>query len=149
VADDVAVVLPVNETATAIQTPSRMILNNNQPSRTPGPHIQGLAPSICTFLTRVSGKEAEDCPHSESDEKEENPSQGFYTNPLFSEEPWTHRARTDNNKYPVFDNGEDSDISVPPSGLANKNVKTHHGLYWQRDGVMEEPKKKCLSRADV
>jgi hypothetical protein len=136
----------MTETATSIQTPSRRSLNNNQPSRTPGPHIQGLAPSVRTFLTRVSGNEAGDCPHSESDDEEENLSQGFYTNPLFSDEPWTHRARTDNDEDPVFENEEDSDIAFPPSGLANENVKTHHGLYWQRDGVLEEPKKMPFSR---
>jgi hypothetical protein len=42
----------------------------------------------------------------------------------------------------VFDNEEDSDIAVPLSGLANENIETHHGLYWQRDGVLEEPKHK-------
>jgi hypothetical protein len=119
----------MNETATAIQTPSRRILNNNQPSLTPGPHIQGLAPSVCTFLTRVSGNEAGDCPHSESYDKEENLSQGFYTNPLFYDEPWTRHARTDDDEDPVFDNEEDSDIAVLPSGLANENIETHHGLY--------------------
>jgi hypothetical protein len=89
VSDVAAVVLPMNETSTAIQTPSRRSFNNNQPSQTPGHHIQGLAPSVRIFLTRVSGNEAGDCPHSESDDEEEKPSQGFYTNPLFSEEPWT------------------------------------------------------------
>jgi hypothetical protein len=44
--------------------------------------IQGLAPSVRTFLSRVSGNEAGDCPDSESDDEEEKPSQGFYTNPL-------------------------------------------------------------------
>jgi hypothetical protein len=139
VSDVAVVVLPMNETATAIQTPSRRSLNNNQPSRTPGPHIQGLAPSVRTFLTRVSGNEAWDCPHSESDDEEEDPSQGFYTNTLFSDEPLTHRARTDDDEDPVIDNEEYIDISVPPSGLANEKVDIHNGLYWQRDGVLEEP----------
>jgi hypothetical protein len=97
VSDAAPVVLPMNETATVIQSPSRRSLNNNQPSRTPGPHIQGLTPSVHMFFTRVSGNEAGDYPHSESDDEEENPSQGFYTNTLFSDEPWTLRARTDNN----------------------------------------------------
>jgi hypothetical protein len=139
--DVAAVVFQTNETATAIQTPSRRSSNNNQPSRTPGPHIHGLATSVRTFLTRVSGNEAGDYPHSKRDDEKENSSQGFYTNPLFSDEPWTRRARTDDDEDPVFDNTEDSDIAVPPPGLANQNVETHHGLYWQRDGVLEEPKK--------
>jgi hypothetical protein len=43
----------------------------------------------------------------------------------------------------VFDTEEDSDIAVPPSGLANENVETHHGLYWQHGGgFLEEPKNK-------
>jgi hypothetical protein len=132
----------MNETATSIQTPSRSRLNSDQPSLTPGPHIKGLEPCVRTFLTRVSGNEAGDFPLSESDDEEENPSQGFYTHPLVSDEPWTHHARTDDNEYPVFDNEEDSDIKIPPSGLANKNVENHHGLYWQRDGVLEEPQNK-------
>jgi hypothetical protein len=53
-------------------------------------------------------------------------SQGFYTNPLFSDETWSRRELIDNDKYPVFDNEEDSDISVPHSGLENKNDETHH-----------------------
>jgi hypothetical protein len=59
----------MNETATETQTPSRRSLNNSQPSRAPGPHIQGLAPSVRTFLTRVCGNEAGGCPHSESDDE--------------------------------------------------------------------------------
>jgi hypothetical protein len=90
----------------------------------------------------MSGNEAGDFPHSESDEEGENPSQGFYTNPFFSDEPWTRRARIDDDEDPVSDNEEDSDISVPLSGLVNENVETHHGLYWQRDGVLEEPQNK-------
>jgi hypothetical protein len=101
-----------------------------------------LAPGVPSFLTRVSGNEAGDCPHSEIDDEEENPSQGFFINPLFSDEPWTRRVRTDDDKDPVFDNEEDSDIAVPLSGLANENVKTPNGLYWQRDGVLEEPQNK-------
>jgi hypothetical protein len=81
--DVAAVVLPMNETATAIQTPSQSRLNNNQPSRTPGPHIQGLAPSVCMFLTRVSGNEAGDCPHSESDDEEETRPKAFIQIPWF------------------------------------------------------------------
>jgi hypothetical protein len=130
----------MNETTTAIQTPSRSCLNDNQPSRIPGPHIQGLAPSMRTFLTRVSGNEAGDCPLSESDDEEENPSQGFYTNPLVSDESLTRHARTDDDEDPVFE--EDSDIAIPPSGLANEIVKNHHGVYWQRYGVLEEPQNK-------
>jgi hypothetical protein len=145
VSDVTAVVLPMNETATPIHTPSRRSLNNNQPSRTPGPHIQGLAPSVRTFLTRVSGNESGDCSHSGSDDEEENPSQGVHTNPLFSDEPWTRLARTDDYENPVFNNEEDSDIAVLPSGLENEKVETHHGFYWQCDDVLEEPQDKITS----
>jgi hypothetical protein len=72
------------------------------------------------------------------------PSQGFYTNPLFTDKPWTLRARTDDHKEPVLDNEEDSDITVPPSALANEDVENHHGLYWNcdGDGVLKEPQNK-------
>jgi hypothetical protein len=63
-------VVPTDEIAAAIQTRSRRSLNYNQPSQTPGPYIQGLAPSACTFLTRVSGNKAGGCPDSESDDEE-------------------------------------------------------------------------------
>jgi hypothetical protein len=42
----------------------------------------------------------------------------------------------------VLDNEEDSDITVPPSGLANEDVENHHGLYWNCDDALEEPKNK-------
>jgi hypothetical protein len=73
-----------------------------------------------------------------------NPPPGFYTSPLFSDEPCTHRACTDNDEYPVFYNEEYSDIAVQHSGLESEDVETHHGLYWQLDGVLEEPKKKSF-----
>jgi hypothetical protein len=57
----------------AIQTPSRSRSNNNQPYRTPDPSIQGLAPTVRTFLTRMFGNEAGNCPDSESDDEEDNP----------------------------------------------------------------------------
>jgi hypothetical protein len=39
----------------------------------------------------------------------------------------------------VLDKEEYSDITIPPSGLANEDVNNHHGLYWNHDGVVEEP----------
>jgi hypothetical protein len=114
-------------------------LNNNQPSRTPHPYIQGLAPSVRTFLTRVSGNEVGDCPDSDSDNEEENPSQGFYINSLVTKELWTPRARTDDDQAHVLDNENESDITVLPSSLSNEDVDSHHGLYCYCDGVFEEP----------
>jgi hypothetical protein len=61
---------------------------------------------------------------------------------LFTDEPWTLRARTDDHEEPVLDNAEDSDISVPPPGLANEDVENHHGFYRNHDGVLEEPQNK-------
>jgi hypothetical protein len=52
---------------------------------------------VRTFLTQVSGNEAGDFPDSEIDDEEEPP-QGVYTNLLFSEEPRTLRAYTDDHK---------------------------------------------------
>jgi hypothetical protein len=86
--------VPTNTIAAASRNPSQSSSNNNQPSQTPQTYIQGLAPSMHTFLTRVSGNKAGDCPYSESDNEEENPSQGFYANSLFTYKPWTIRART-------------------------------------------------------
>jgi hypothetical protein len=45
---------PMNGIAAASWNPSRSSSNNNQSSRTPDPYMQGLAPSVHTFLTRVS-----------------------------------------------------------------------------------------------
>jgi hypothetical protein len=147
--DVAAVILPMNETATAIQNPSRSRLNNNQPSRTPGQHIQGLAPSVRKFLTRVSVNEAGDCPHSKSDDEEEIPSQGFYTNPLVSDEPWTSHACTDDDEDPVFDNEEDSDIAILLSDLAIENVENIMDCIGNVMVFWKSLKTKCLSRADI
>jgi hypothetical protein len=51
--------------------------------------MTGYAPQIRRFLTKVAVNELGDCPGSESDDNEENPSQGFYMNPLVSDDPWT------------------------------------------------------------
>jgi hypothetical protein len=61
---------------------------------------------------------------------------------LSNDEPWTLRARTYDHLEPVIDTEEDNDITVPPSGLANEDVESHPGLYWNRNGVLEEPRKK-------
>jgi hypothetical protein len=65
-----------------------------------------------------------------------------FLNHLVSDKYWTLRARTDDDQSPVLDNKDNSDITVPPSGSANEDVENHHGLYWNRDGVLEEPQNK-------
>jgi hypothetical protein len=67
---------------------------------------------------------------------------------LFTGKPWTLRASTDDHEEPVLNNEDDNDITVPPSGLAIEDVDNHHGLYWNLDGVLEEPQKIILL-ADV
>jgi hypothetical protein len=57
-------------------------------------------------------------------------------------EPCTLRARTDDDQQPLLGYKEDSYITVPPSGLAKEDVHNHHGLYWNLDGVLEEPQSK-------
>jgi hypothetical protein len=129
--------VPMNAITDSGRTPSQSRSNNNQPPQKHHPYIQGLAPSVFSCLTRVCGNEVGDFPDSENDDdEEENPSQGFYMNPLLSDEPWKIRACTDDYQSPVLDNEDDSDVTVPPSGLANEDVENHHGLHWNRDGVL-------------
>jgi hypothetical protein len=62
--------VPLNATTASSWTPSGSCMNNNQPSLTPCPYIQGLGDNVPTFLTQVSGNEAGDYPDSNSDDGE-------------------------------------------------------------------------------
>jgi hypothetical protein len=44
--------------------------------------MNGFAPQIRRFWTKVAGNELGDFPGSESEDGEDNPSQGLYMNPL-------------------------------------------------------------------
>jgi hypothetical protein len=107
--------VPPNAITAASHTPSGSRSKNNQPYRTPHLYIQGLWAKLRTFLTRVSGNEVLAVTVTTT----KNPPQCFYLNPLVSDVPWTHHAHTDNDQSPAIDNNDDSDIKVPPSGLAN------------------------------
>jgi hypothetical protein len=59
---------------------------------TPVYNMTGYAPQIRHILTKVAANKLGDCPGSQSDDDEINPSQGFYINPLVSDDPWTTYA---------------------------------------------------------
>jgi hypothetical protein len=84
-----------NEIDTAALTPRRRggtASQPIQPTKTPVSYMTGYAPQIRRFVTKVTVNELGDCPSSESDNDEENPSQGFYMNPLVSDDSWTTHA---------------------------------------------------------
>jgi hypothetical protein len=80
-----------------------------------------------------------DCSGSESDDEEENPSQGFYINPLVSDDPWTTHAGASEDTLSTED---DDDVAYVEHNLADGEVESHHCLYWKCDGVLEEPQRK-------
>jgi hypothetical protein len=80
-----------------------------------------------------------DCPGSESDDKEENPSQGLYMNHLVSENPWTTHV---GGSEATVSTDDDDDVAYVEQNLADGEVESHNGLYWRRDGVLEETLRK-------
>jgi hypothetical protein len=101
--------------------------------------MTGYAPQIRRFLTKVAVNELGDCPGSESDDDEENPPQGLYMNPLVSDNPWTTHAGISEDTVTIE---EEDDVAYVEENLADGEVESHHGLYWKRDGVLEEPQRK-------
>jgi hypothetical protein len=80
-----------------------------------------------------------DFPSSKNDDEEENPSQGFYMNPLVSDDPWTTNDGVSEANVSTKD---DDDVSYVEHNLPDGEVEYHHGLYWKRDGVLEELQRK-------
>jgi hypothetical protein len=98
--------------------------------------VNGLGPQVQRLLTKVSGNELGECPDSESDDDEENPSQGLYMNHLVSGDPWT--THVDVSEATVSTDDDDY-IDYMEHNLADGGVECHHGLQWRRYGVLEEP----------
>jgi hypothetical protein len=83
-----------------IRTPSRSMSNNNQPTRTPWPYIADLPVWVHQFLTKVPETELGECPESENDDEEEDPSNGLYEIPLVGDGLWKTRADAFENRDP-------------------------------------------------
>jgi hypothetical protein len=98
--------------------------------------MTGYAPLTRRFLTKVAVNELGDFPGSESDDDEENPSKGFYMNPLVSDDPWTTHSGISEDTVTIE---EEYDVAYVEENLADSEVESRHGLYWKRDGVLEEP----------
>jgi hypothetical protein len=109
------------------------------PTTTPVSCMTDYAIQIKRFLTKVAVNELGDCPGSESDDDEENPSQGFCMNLLVSDDPWTTHAGISEDTVTIK---EEDDVAYVEHNLADSEVESHHGLYWKRDGVLEEPQPK-------
>jgi hypothetical protein len=62
--------------------------------------------------------------------------QGFYMNPLVIDNPCTTHASVSEANACTED---DDDCDYVENHLADGEVESHHGLYWRRDGVLEEP----------
>jgi hypothetical protein len=88
--------------------------------------MTGYAPQIRRFLTKVAVNELGDCPGSEIDEDEENPFQGFYMNPLVSDDPWTTHAGISEDTVTIED---ENDVDYVEQNLADGEVEYHHGFY--------------------
>jgi hypothetical protein len=130
-------------TDNASLTPRRRGVTANQPIQTPTttpvPYMTVSATQIRRFLTKVAVNELGDCPGSESDDDEENPYQGFYMYPLVSEDPRkTHYGISLDNVTIE----EEDDVAYVEQNFADGEVESHHGLYWKRDGVLEQPQRK-------
>jgi hypothetical protein len=85
-------------------------------------------------LTKVAVNELGDHPCGESNNEEENPSQGFYMNLLVSDDKWTAHAGV--SKATVSTDDED-DVDYVEHNLADGEFESRHGLYWRRDGVLK------------
>jgi hypothetical protein len=103
------------------------------PTTTPVSYMTGYAPHIRRFLTKVAVNELGDFPGSESDDDEENPSQGLYMNALVSDDPWTTHAGISEDTITIE---EEDDAAYVDQNLADGEVESHHGLYWKHDGVL-------------
>jgi hypothetical protein len=64
-------------------------------------------------------------PGSESDDNEENPSQGFYMNPLVSDYSWTTHAGISEDTVIIE---EEDIVAYVEENLSEGEVESHHGL---------------------
>jgi hypothetical protein len=62
-------------------------------------------------------------------------------NPLVSDDPWTTHAGISEDTVSIE---EEEDVAYVDHNLADGEVESHHGLYWKRAGVLEEPQRKML-----
>jgi hypothetical protein len=118
-----------NATDTVALTPRRRGGTAIQPIQTPTTthvsYMTGYAPQIRRLFTKVAVNELGDCPGSESDDDEENPSQGFYMNPLVSDDPWTAHAGISEDTGTIE---EEDDVAYVEENFADGKVESHHGL---------------------
>jgi hypothetical protein len=131
----------------AALTPRRRGGTASQPIRTPTTthvsHMIGYAPQIRHFFTKVAVKELGDCPGSESDDDEKNPSQGFYMNLLVSGDPWTTHAGISEDTVSIE---EEDDVAYVEKNLADGEVDSHHGFYWKVMAFSKNPNARCRRR---
>jgi hypothetical protein len=60
-------------------------------------------------------------------------------NPLVSDNPWKTHAGISEDTLTIK---EEDDVAYVEENLADGEVESHHGLYWKRDAVLEEPQRK-------
>jgi hypothetical protein len=75
-------------------------------------------------LTKVAGNELGDCLDSEIENEEENPYQGFYSNPLVSETPPT--IHVDVSEATVSTYYDDDYVAYAEHTFADGEVESHH-----------------------
>jgi hypothetical protein len=88
--------------------------NNNQPTRTPWAYIADLPVWVHQFLKKVPETELGECPESDNDDEEEDPSNGLYEIPLVGDDLWKSRADAFDNREPRDDSDDGDNLYLDP-----------------------------------